>query len=274
MSLVINAHIKNENNKQIKVTVYNASTGIVEREKIFDLTPSPRNLLEVRRWLSDEYVQYRYTEEGFRTDRSPKIVSREGRLAEEGSVRARDIKPSDTIPTPHIRRTRNREFQGSFEVEEIRRRNEEFLFGPDEDAEPVPNSPDGGLVPGEQPAEASEVFTERPGPQSSTAPVAPATDCDPPGSPDPPQPSRDPAYPDPNVPYNSNMLPNGQWRSGVSVRGNNPLRINGNRSCDPGPYQSYGCTMADRRAKALEKFHEDEAEAFSTIATAVQHISE
>ena len=275
----VNAHIKNENNKSIKLIIYNASTGVVERQKTFDLVPSPKSLMVVRQWLDDEYVQYLYTEEGFRPEQEPKIVTRDGRLAAEGSTVAKDVKRSATLPRSHVNRNRTSYLGGAVHINDrgdSGQRDELELVGGrdfDEQQRRQAGNPD-GEVPGQPIPDDGASFTETPGEQSPTAPRAPATDCEPDATPDPEQPRQDPGLPDPDVPYNNNMLPNGDWRSNNAPRGSGLLRVNNNKENDPGPYQSMGATFADRIANVHAEFNEAESQAFADRADNLNHLSE
>jgi|ETNvirenome_6_85_1030632.scaffolds.fasta_scaffold00244_28 hypothetical protein len=103
-------HIKNFKNQKLKVLVINADFGNLEREKIFDETPSKSVLDKAFEFLWKEYGfdltdpdHEEYTLEGIDSDgtvisSTNYITDKTGKIAKEGTVYAQDRDPSTMIP--------------------------------------------------------------------------------------------------------------------------------------------------------------------------------
>ena len=104
-------HIKNIKNEKLSIFVINAQFGNIEREKVFNETPSKAILDKAFKFLQDEYdfdpTRHEYTLEGIDSTgvlvpTTNYVTDKTGKIAKEGVSYAEDRNPSMMVPSSPI----------------------------------------------------------------------------------------------------------------------------------------------------------------------------
>lgn len=65
MAQIFNAHVRNVNNENMQIIVFDSFSGAIVEEKTLDYPPNKKGLRQARAWLKKKYKFYEYTSEGF-----------------------------------------------------------------------------------------------------------------------------------------------------------------------------------------------------------------